>query len=330
MIRTLKTNTPINYILMFVLMLIFWTFKFFYMPTAIESYEAHSLIFSSVPETTFFKYFSAIFAFAAFYSIGILLVKINSDLLIVESAYQSPGVIFALLTGFFINSQRITPVMISGILVFLSVVIIMYSYKKYKAYSNCFNSGLVFAIAILIYPKLVAFLPLLIIALFITKTVEWREIVILFMGILSPLILFFSLIGLYGNISDVWKEIQTAFSQSIQTARYSAYYALILSPFILLTIAALISKYTVVISKKVSTRKFQTLIAVILLFFFVYFIAPIAENESVILLYAPVSLLISNVVINSGKRTSRMFLYGIFVFICFTQFFQISFYLSVF
>ncbi len=330
MIRILKTNTPLNYALMFVLMLILWAFKFYYMPTATENYEIQNIIFTELPNTVFGKYLSAVIAFIVFYCIGLLVIKVNSDLLIVESAYQSPGIFYILFTGFFINSQRITPVMISGILIFISVILIMYSHQKYKAYSNNFNSGFVFALAILLSPKFVVFLPLLLIALFITKSVQWKEVVVFIMGILTPLILFFSFTWLYGDLISVNKKIASSFTQTFQSVRYSTYYFLVLLPAVIWSIVALISKYTVNVSKKVSTRKFQTLTAICILFFVAYFVSPVSDNETISILYAPASILISNILINSKRISTLIIFYGIIISICFSQFFQISFYLTVF
>ncbi len=330
MIRLLKTNTPLNYALMFVLMLILWAFKFYYMPTATENYEIKNLIFTEFPSTIFYKYFSAIIAFIVFFCLGLLIIKVNSDLLIVESAYQSPGVIYVLFTGFFINSQRITPVMLSGILIFISVIIIMYSYQKFKANSNCFNAGLIFAMAILLSPKFVCFLPLLVIALFITKSVHWRELVVLVMGILTPLIIFFSFAWLYGDINSVGNKISASFTQTFASVRYSTYYFLILIPAVIWSIIAIFSRYTVGVSKKVSTRKFQTLTAISILFFVAYFISPVSDNETISILYAPASMLIPNIIINSKRGSTLVIFYGIIISLVFSQFFQISFYLTVF
>lgn len=330
MIRILKTNTPLNYVLMFVLMLILWAFKFYYMPTATENYEIENLIFTEFPTTIFGKYLSALIAFFVFFSIGLLIIKVNSDLLIVESAYQSPGIIYVLFTGFFINAQRITPVMISSILTFLSVIILMYSYQKHKAITNCFNSGLIFAIAILFSPKFILFLPILIIALYTTKTVQWREVVVLIMGVLCPLVIFFSFTYLYGDIKLATDKITGVFKQSFQSVRYSTYYILILLPAVFWGLVAITSRYSVKVSKKVSARKFQSLISFCIIFFLVYFISPISDNESICILFAPISILIPNIIVNSKRISALLVFYGILVSLIISQFFQISFYLSVF
>lgn len=330
MIRLLKTNTPANYLLMFVLMIILWGFKLIYVPTAIEEYEYPSLLFSSFPKTIFFQYLSAILSFALFYAIGLLIIKINSDLIIVESAHQSPGIIYAIFTGFFINSQRITPATIAGLLLFLSIVIILYSYKKFNAPENCYNAGLIYGVALLLNPKFVAFFPLIVVVLFMTKAVNWREIVILLMGIITPLLLFFSFIWLYGNVTVQIEKISLFFTQSFNATRYNSFNVLVLLVPIFWSITAILSKYSINVLNKVSTRKLQNICVLSSFVFMLFFSSPFSDNESITLLYPFSSILISNVFVNAKRRTSIFFLFGILTSIILSQIFQISFYLSVF
>lgn len=330
MIKLLRSNTPANYILMFVFMLILWAFKLIYMPTAIEKFETQSLFFNSFPETIFNKYFFSIIGFIVFLIFALVIIKINSDLLIVKSAYQSPGLIFILLSGIFINSQRITPVLLAAILLFLSIMILMYSYQKFKAFDNCFNSGLVFSLGLLIFPKLIFFLPFILFTLFFIKSIQWREFVIFIMGLLTPLIMFFSFFWLYNDINSVIKQIGEIFSQTFSTEKYTIFHSVVLIPPLIWAILTIFAKYLYSPSNKVSARKFQTVLEIFVFYFIILYLSPLMENEAVVLLYAPLCLLISNLIINTGKKVSLFFLYGIIITLCFSQFFQISFYLSVF
>ncbi|MDD3740548.1 MAG: DUF6427 family protein, partial [Bacteroidales bacterium] len=329
-IKLLKSNTPANYVLMFAIMLVLWAFKFIFMPTAIENFESYNLFFNSFPETIFYKYFSTILGFLAVFFFALILNKTNSDLLIVKSAYQSPGVFFILLSGTYINSQRMTPILLSAILLFLSILILMYSYQKFKAFDNGFNSGLVFSLGVLIFPKLIFFFPFLIFTLFYIKPIQWRELVVFFMGILTPLIMYISIVWLYGNINPLFSKLDVIFSQIFSSGKYSLFYSLVLLPPIIWGILSIIAKYYFKTSNKISTRKFQNLIVIFIPYFVILFFSPIIENEAIVFLYAPLSLLFSNIIISAEQKVGSFFLFGIIVTLCLSQFFQISFYLSVF
>lgn len=330
MIKIFKINSPFNYALMLAIMVVFWAFKFIFMPTGIENYETTGLFSINLGQTLSLKYFSAFLSFAAFYLFSLLIIKINSDLLIVENAYQSPGILYVIMSGFFINSQQINPLLFAGMLVFTSISILMYAHNKHVALSNAFNAGFVFAFAILIYPKFLVFIPLVIIVLFIVKPVIWRELIILFMGILAPLILYYSISWLYGDISSVIEKTKSNLLQTFHVIRYTKYNIIIFAPLVFWLIIALLSNFTVKVLKKVSTRKFQTVISLTLVFFLAFFLSPISPDESLSTMYAPASLMLSSLIINSRKKISLIVFWGIVASVVFTQIFQISFYLSVF
>lgn len=330
MIRIFKTNSPLNYAIMFALMIVFWAFKFIFMPTGIENYETTGLFSINLGQTLSLKYLSAFLSFTAYYLFALLIIKINSDLLIVENAYQSPGILYVIMSGFYINSQQISPLLFSGMLVFVSISILMYAHTKHIALSNAFNAGFVFAVAILIYPKFVLFLPLVIIVLYIVKRAVWREIVVLFLGIIAPLILYYSLSWLYGDISSVLEKTRINLLQTFHVVRYTKYNIIIFAPLTFWAITAIISKFNFNALKKVSTRKFQTATSVTVLFFLVFFLCPMSPDESISAIYAPASLMLSSVIINSKKKIRLLVFWGIVVSVIFTQIYQISFYLSVF
>ncbi|HOZ29978.1 MAG TPA: DUF6427 family protein [Bacteroidales bacterium] len=330
MIKLLRSNNPANYVLMFALMLVFWAFKIIFMPTDIENFESYNLLFKTLPETIFFKYLVTICGFVVVFLFSLLINKTNSELLIVKSAYQSPGMFFVILSGAYINSQRLTPILIASMLLFLSILILMHCYQKYKAFDNCFNSGLVFSLGVLIFPKLIFFFPLLVFVLFYIKPVQLRELLVFIMGVFTPTTLYFSALWLYGDLNSAIIKLETIFSQTFSSGRYSLFFALVLLNPIIWAIITIIAKYLYNPSNKVSTRKFQTIIVILVLYFVILYISSLIENEAIVVLFAPLCFLFSNIVINAGKNVSLFFLYGLLISIFVSQFFQISFYLSMF
>lgn len=330
MIRLLRTNSPLNYAIMIAVMVFPWLFKFVFMPTAIENYETIGLFSLNPGQTLFLKYLSAFLAFSAFYLFALLLIKINSDLLIVENAYQSPGFFFVMLSGFFINSQQLNPLIFAGMLIFVSIAIQMYGHNKYIALSNAFNSGFVFAIAVLIYPKTIVFTPLLIISLFIVKPVNWRELIVLLMGFISPLILYYTIAWLYGDFGAVFTKTINSIAQIFPNVRYTRHNILVQAPIILWALILVISGFTTKIPRKVSTRKFQTVINLFLLYSLLFFITPFSPNESIVVMYAPAAIFLAGTITNAGSKIRIITFWGLIASILFSQIIQISFYMSVF
>jgi hypothetical protein len=307
-----------------------WLFKFVFMPTSIEDYETIALFSINPGQTLFLKYLSAFLAFTSFYLFSLLLIKVNSDLLIVENAYQSPGFFFVLLSGFFINSQQLNPLIFAGMLIFISIAIQMYAHNQYIALSNAFNSGFIFSLAVLIYPKAIIFIPILFVSLFMVKPVNWREITVLIMGVLSPLILYFTISWLYGDFVSAYTKTTKSIAQVFPNIRYTKHNLQVMGPLIIWALILIFSIFTTTIPRKVSTRKFQTILNILLLFSLVFFVTPFTPNEAIVLMYAPIAIFLSNIITNGGRKLRIITFWTFLSSIIFSQIIQISFYMSVF
>lgn len=321
MIKLLKSNNPVNLLIMLALMIILWAFKFFYMPTPIESYETPSYFFPTVIESTKWKYLSAIAAFIIYYIFSLLIIKTNADLVIVESAYQSPGIFFILLTGIYINIQRVIPETLAGMLIFIAIIRIFYSYKKFNALGNCFDAGLLFGIAVLLVSKYILFFLILIIALVTIRPFKFREIISMIFGSLCVFIIVISFIFLYGDF-DKFIFITTSSFTKTFTRVNNINNLYIFLPVIVISTIAIASKFVLNISQNIFTRKAQNVLISFLLFSLIYFTSPLSNNESVGIIYAPLSLLLSNLFIKTNKPANYSLLMGIIACIIFLQIFQ--------
>jgi hypothetical protein len=330
MIKLLKTNNPANYVIMFGLMLLFWGFKFYYMPTPIETTNTISALFFECPETVFCKYMTSILAFALFFAMGLLIIYINSDLQIIEGGYQTPGVIFVLLTGAFINVQRMIPEMIASLFLAFAIYRLIAAYKKYKAFSNCFDAGFLMSCSILFINKTIFFIPIIIFSLYIIRPFYWRDLVILFFGILTPIILSFSIIYLFGDFVAFRQNLASGLFETSIATKYSVYNYIIFSSIVILSIIAIVSRFTLGVSKKVSARKFLSVLVVVTAASLLYFASPIATNESIVFLFAPLSLLLTNLLVHAKKLSGALVFYGLIVSVVISQVFQITYYLSIF
>ncbi|HOE39516.1 MAG TPA: DUF6427 family protein [Bacteroidales bacterium] len=330
MIKLLKSNSPLNYLLIFGIMLVFWAFKFVFMPSGVENYEVYGLFQINFGHRLIYQYLNTFIGFVIYFLLALLLVKANSDLQIVENSYQSPGMVFAFLSGAFINIQEYNNVLISCLLVSISIAIILYSIKKHIALDNAFNAGLVFAIATIFYPKTIVFLPILIASMFIVKPTVAREVISLFLGILTPLILFFSYFWLFGDIDSIILKTKLSFTQDFIYIRFSYYNKFIFVPLIFICIYAIIAKFTLNVSQKLNTRKFQTIVLIYSIYSLVVFLVPFMPDETVVFLYPSISLLLTLVLVNSKARILKIISLIAFAGLIVSHLFQIYFYLSIF
>ena len=311
-------------------MLVFWAFKFVFMPSGVENYEVYGLFQINFGHRLIYQYLNTFIGFVIYFLLALLLVKANSDLHIVENTYQSPGMVFAFLSGAFINIQEYNNVLISCLLVSISIAIILYSIKKHIALDNAFNAGLIFAIATIFYPKTIVFLPILIASMFIVKPTVAREVISLFLGILTPLILFFSYFWLFGDIDSIILKTKLSFTQDFIYIRFSYYNKFIFVPLIFICIYAIIAKFTLSVSQKLNTRKFQTIILIYSIYSLIVFLIPFMPDETVVFLYPSISLLLTLVLVNSKAKILKIISLIAFAGLIVSHLFQIYFYLSIF
>ncbi len=330
MIKLIRSNTPSNYVLMLLLMLILWGFKFYYMPTPIETYEIHNWLIPKFPETIFFQYLSSILAFLFLYLFALLLIQYNSKLNIIENSYQCPGIIFILLSGTYINIQRILPETFASFTLFYATIRIFKSYNKNNAYSNMLDAGIFTAISIFLFHKLIFIIPILVLVIFIVRAAKWRDIVIYFLGLLTSVSVGIILIWLYGKPDIFLQSLEFAIETKYNLIRYSSLNSIIFIPILIIAILSIISRYTVIIPRKISTRKFQTSLLLILIVLSIFFISPHSTNEAIILLYPFLSLLFTNIIINAKQIYIYIIFWGFVISILFSQIIQIFYYISLY
>ncbi|MDL2262027.1 DUF6427 family protein [Bacteroidales bacterium OttesenSCG-928-I21] len=311
MIKILRSNNPINFVLMFVIMLGLWALKFIYMPQPIESYEYYSLIFPEFGESLLSQYLSVIVAFIIYYGFAVFLIKTNLELSIVESAYQTPGIFFVMLSGIYVNAQRILPEIIASMLLSMAIISIFFAYKKMKIYGTGFNVGLLYSLSVLVVPKFILFFPLLIFALFVVRPVSMREIVSLIIGFVCPIILAGSIVFLYFDFQEFIMNIGNALTVSYN--RISSYNFYVFSPILILAIIVLIAKLFLRVSQSVLSRKGQNVFSIFLLVSIIYFISPFANNELIVILFAPLSILLSYIFVNASKIVATFTFVGLFL-----------------
>jgi len=330
MIRIIKSNSPLNYALMFVLMLILWGFKFYYMPTPIETYEVSNWLIPKLPETIFLKYLSAAVSFVFLYFFAVIINRFNSRLVIVENGYQAPGILFVLLSGVFINAQRILPETLASFSLFFAMMRVFYSYKNTKAYSNMLDAGIFTSLSILLFHKLVFFIPLILIVIFIIRPIKLREIIIFFTGLILSFAVGVAIIWFWGNPTLFLSSLESAIGTKYSYVKYTSLSFIIFGPVVFLAIVSLLGRFIINVPRKISTRKFQTSLILILATLTAFFASPHATNESIVLLFPFLSLMLSNIIINAKKIYVYLVFWGLAISILISQSVQILHYLTLY
>lgn len=334
MISALKKNTPFNYILMFIILLFLWTYKLYYSPTSIEPYDIFSPLFPNIPESSFFNRLQIILGFITYFFIGFILIKLNSYLFLVENGFQAPGIVFAIFSGYFLNTQKISSILIAAMLLLISIFQILKSFSYYKAYKNMFNAGFLLGISFLFYPKIIFFLPYTIVIMFMVKPIFWREPIFFFTGFFYPVIFYFSFFVLKNNLnieSTIFKFREILiFSISKVPKNYLSFQLFIFIPQLIFFLISIISKYIIYKPLKIRVRKNFSIIIFGMLYFIIFILSPLAEIESIILIYPFASVLLAYAFVNYKTKPAIIIFSLFFISVLLTQAFQIYYYLKIF
>ncbi len=330
MLNLIKSNNTKNYVVIVVVMLIVWGFKFYFMPTPIESYENHNYFLHELSDTLLSKYLYTCIAFILCILFAFYINKVNSDLSIIDSAYQLPGIVFALLTGFFINAQRLIPEMFAGMLLFIAVVRVFSMYEEQKIQKKCFEVGFISVVSFIIHAKLIYVVPVLFITMIIIKPLHRKEIFAFILGLLLPTLLLLGIVYLYMDVEMFIDSVGKSLQENYSKVKYTNYHILIFLPIVLFSFYILISEYFIRKGRRIITRYSQNILKIIVLIEVVVMVLPYSTMESVFLLYAPLSLLLANIIVNAKKVFSMIVIWSLLLCILFGQIVQIRNYFYLF
>ena len=177
MLKLLKSNNPVNYLLAFLIMAALWGYKFAVMPTAVDAGGFHSYFFRFSYESSLYQYIFTTIAFALAFAFACYASKANFRYQVVESGYQLPTLFFAMLTGSVINAQRFIPEMFATLFLSLAVLRMFGMYNRHEAIRDSLDIGLLFGLSLLFAYKFIVLLPAIIVVMAIVKPISWRDII---------------------------------------------------------------------------------------------------------------------------------------------------------
>jgi hypothetical protein len=298
------------------------------MPSGIEEISYSSYIFFDFFEkTTTLKYISSILAFIIYWGFGFFLVQKNTKLIIVESSYQIVGIFFVMFSGIWINSQKFIPEILAVIFLYFSVFKIFSSFKKENCPHLLFDIGFLYGISLIINLQFIYFLPFLIISIFIIKKTIIKEIIALIIGILTPILLYFSIIFLFFNYSEILSELVKSISNIFVNInfvnKFQTKYLLLFCPFFLLFLIMLVFNFTIK-NKSIFSKKSQNILILFMVASIIFFCLPNTANESIITTFPPLSIVTAKIFVNINNKFKIILFYSILGVIIFLQILQIK------
>jgi hypothetical protein len=215
-----------------------------------------------------------------------------------------PAPLFVLLIGGFTQMHTIHPVYFGTIFLLLAIYRLFNMFDQPKPYPSAFDAGFWLGIGSLFYFNLIFLLAAFLIGIAVlSREYHWRAFVINLLGALLPWFFAFS----YAILTEHFLELLKILEQNISTANnhFSSNIPLqiFLGFLIVLTLLGSIKIIQQYDTKKVSSRKYFTILFLIFIFSLVSFVfVPATSHEILIIMAIPVTYLISNLLVFMNSR----------------------------
>ena len=233
-----------------------------------------------------------------------LLVNFNTSGFFISERTFLPALFFGLLSTVIPLHQILNPVLPAALFLILAIRKIMDSYKvQYTAYSF-FDAGLLISTGSLFYANLIWFGLLLVIGFGLLRTGNIKEIIISFLGLITPWAITF---GLYyvsgGDVSSLSSAIAYNLITGVEGVKFSGIdILLLLIPGIIILIS-IIDLNLVINIKKIKSRKtFRLLIWVLFIAAGLYILNPSVSEEIFWLAGIPASYFLSHYFVFARKK----------------------------
>jgi hypothetical protein len=245
-----------------------------------------------------------IFSFVLLLFISFLIVSFNTSVFFINERTFLPAGVYILLCGLFPQYQLLNPVLPAVLLLMIAIRRMMDAYRKNTTAYNFFDAAILIGTGSLIYANLVWFWLLTIIGIAILRTGNVKELILAFLGLLTPLLV----------TAGIWYVMGKDMMQLVSLADYNLFekagnYSFSrvtvtgLSVAVLCTLVSFSYLLSVINSKKIKSRKtFTELIWLFVISFVVYFAVPSVSVEMIYIISIPLCYIIAHYFIFSRKK----------------------------
>ena len=235
-IAPLKNNLQASIIILIVFSLGLWTCSFMFpkpysIPSIGEEHVFYHLVFSnesSFIASQFITFFSIIIG--AFF---VNFIAINQE--ISSKTNHIPAFLYILFAFSATTNRHIEPILTANLFVLPAIYFITSAYRQDTALSAIFKAGLLLGLASFFYIYYILLFPIAVIAIIILRSFNWREWILLIIGLLLPVYIYMCISYLNGkatlDILRIFKNNMANFQKPV----FSEYYLV----FLILTIFVL-------------------------------------------------------------------------------------------
>ncbi len=297
-LRILKSNRAVNYILTPLLAVVVWL-KSLIEPQIYSFYRGETQNLLYQPIARLFKDAALLQSIASLIILLILafiVLQINNRYSFIRVRTMLPAPLYIIMISGLVELHTLHPVYFAAFFVLMAIHRFFSAFDQVAPYSAIFDAGLLLGIASLFYFNIVVLFPALFFGIpILARETRWREFVIVTLGFLLPFLFAVS----YALLTDQFLEVLKIFEKNTLTPNYhlreNIPLQIYLGFLIVLTLLGSIKIIQQYDSKKVSTRKFFTVFFLLFITSLVsYTFVPATSQEMLVITAIPVTFLVSN------------------------------------
>ena len=302
LLRLLKYNTTIGYLLIPLLAAVAWL-------PALKSGSYRQMAFDNIQMPLYelltgylahYTLASKLTALLLVILTGFYLIRFNNKYLFIKERTLLPAFFFILISSSLISLHRLHPVLIATVFFIAALDKLLDSYRTERLSYNYFEASFLIATGSLFYFNIIYFVVLIWLALLILRPVIWREWAFSVIGLTGPW-LFFATVDyfMYGSLEWTGSLIARNF-MAVNGLNLMLLPEKIFFSVMLLFIILASRKFATTMSKmKVLSRKvFMLFFWIYALCVLIYFLVETANVEIAIIATIPVAYLLSHFVLS--------------------------------
>ncbi len=305
-LQPLKSNRSINLALFPLIGVLFWI-RNILLPSEYPFYvaENENPLFAPIYKLTEgFGLLQVLTSFALVVFIAFFTQQLNDRYALIRTRTKLPAIIFVIIVGGFTSLHTLHPVYFAAIFLLLAVHSLFAVFNNPAPFSPIFNAGLFLSIGVLFYFQLIVLFPALLIGVIILyREVSWHELLIAVVGFFVPFIFAAGFSFYTDSLLEFLKTMEQNFVTPVNHIKnnYPLYGFLLF--LILLIVVASLKLLQQFDSRKVSTRKYYSVLLIIFSFAIAGLLfVPATSQEMLIIVAIPVTFLISNLLASMESR----------------------------
>lgn len=236
-----------------------------------------------------------------------------------------PAILFVVLIGGFVGVHSLHPVYFAAIFLLLALFRLFATFDQLKAYTGLFDVGMLLGIGALFYLHLVFLLPAFLFGvLILSRGTPWRSYFVLVIGFLLPFIFALSYFFFFDRFQELIDLFVLSVTTNINHLANNLSLQVYLGALVFFTIIASVDIAQHYDSKKVSSRKYFTVLFLVFVFSLAAFVlVPATSQEMLVITTIPVTFLLSNFFVFLNRRFLGEFLFAVLIlFVIVLQFWK--------